>query len=42
MTDFSSTIIDIVRKYNHMTLEFSTQLEYYSRMEVKLKQFPYI
>lgn len=36
MTDFSSTKIDTGRKYNHISAEFHTQLEYF-RMEVKLK-----
>lgn len=39
MADFSSTIIDIVRKHNSISLEFSIQLECYSRIEIKLKQY---
>lgn len=39
MPDFSLTITDTVRKHNSISLEFSIQLECYSIIEIKLKQF---
>lgn len=38
MSEISFIITDIIRNY-YQSLEFSTQLKYYSKMEVKLTQF---